>query len=89
MANKSSGKRDFGKFLNILGFIGIMLVAIALILAKIGGGELASAMTLVANAIAYLITAVAAFYYARSKQNVWYFVAFAVAVVLIIIFMIL
>lgn len=89
MTNKSSGKRDFGRFLNILGYIGIILVAVALILAKIGGGELASAMTLIANVIAYLITAVAGFYYARSKRNVWYFVAFAVAVILIVVFMIL
>lgn len=83
-------RRGLGSLLNMIGFVGIMLVAIALIFAKIfGGGTLTSAMNIIAETIAYLITAIVAYYYVRSKRNVWYFIAFAVAVILIIIFMIL
>ena len=86
----TTSRRGLGKVLNMIGFIGIMFVAIALVLAKIfGGGALTNAMNIIAETIAYLITAIVAYYYVRPKRNVWYFIAFAVAVILIIIFMIL
>lgn len=97
MANKkkttttttTTSRRGLGSIINMLGFIGIMFVAIALVLAKIfGDGDLTHALRLIANIIAYLITGIVAYYYARSKRNVWYFVAWAVAVILIIVFMI-
>ena len=93
MAKKSIGsssKREFSGLMNMLGFIGIMFIALALVLAKIfGGGQLTAALTIIANVIAYLITAIAVFYYARSRNNIWYFVAFLVAVILIVIFMVI
>lgn len=84
-------KGDFGKFLNILAYISIVLVAVALVLAKVlgwakAGQDIASAMRLVANVIAYLITAIAAFYYVRSKKNIWFTIVYIVALVLIIVF---
>ena len=83
-------KSDFRKFLNLLGFIGVILVGAALVVAKIaGGGALTSAMTLVANFIAYFITAVAAFYYVRARNKVWMYVVYFVAIIVIAIFMFL
>ena len=88
-SSSSSSRREFGGLINMLGFIGIMFIAIALVLAKIfGGGQLTSALITIANVIAYLITSIAAYYFARSRNNIWYFVAFLVAVILIVIFMI-
>jgi len=82
--------KDFKRFLNLLAFIGIITVALALILAKIASGStLGNALTIVANAIAYFITAIGAFYYAKSRGNIWYLVAYFVAIILVIVFMIL
>ena len=89
-------KGDFGKFLNLLAFIGIIMVAVALLIAKIAswingssGGSLVSALSLVANFIAYLITAIAAFYYVRSKKNIWISIVFIVALIIMLVFMFL
>lgn len=89
-------KGDFGKFLNLLAFIGIIMVAVALFVAKIAnwingssGGSLVSALTLVANFIAYLITSIAAFYYVRTKKNVWITIVFIVALIIMFVFMFL
>ncbi len=84
-------KGDFGKFLNILAYISIVLVAVALVLSKIlgwakAGQDIASAMQLVANILAYFITAIAAFYYVRSKKNIWFTIVYIVCLVLIIVF---
>lgn len=89
-SSDSSSKREFSGLMNMLAFVGIMFIAAALVLAKIfGGGQLTNALTIVANVIAYLITAISAYYFARSRRNIWYFVAFLVAVILIVIFMII
>ncbi len=88
-------KGDFGKFLNLLAFIGIIMVAVALLIAQLAnwfgssGGSLVQALTLVANFIAYLITAIAAFYYVRSKKNVWVTVVFIIALIVMFVFMFL
>ena len=84
-------KGDFGKFLNILAYVSIVLVAVALVISKIlgwakAGEDIASAMQLVANILAYFITAIAAFYYVRNKKNVWVTVVYIVSLILIIVF---
>lgn len=88
-------KGDFGKFLNLLAFIGIIMVAAALVIAQIaqwigtGTGSLVSALQLVANFIAYLIMSIAAYYYVRSKKNIWVTIIFIVALILVFVFMFL
>lgn len=84
-------KGDFGKFLNVLAYISIVLVAAALVLSKIlgwakAGADVASAVRLIANILAYFVTAIAAFYYVRSKKNIWFTIVYIVALVLIIVF---
>ena len=89
------GKGDFGKFLNILAFVGIIMVALSLLIAKIanwvgaGTGPLVSALTLVANFIAYMIMAIAGYYYVRSKKNVWVTVIYVVSLIIMLVFMFL
>ena len=71
------------------------MVAVALLIAQLAnwfgssGGSLVQALTLVANFIAYLITAIAAFYYVRSKKNVWVTVVFIIALIVMFVFMFL
>lgn len=81
MANK-----DFKGIINFFAFVAIALVGVALLLANIGlNGNISSALTLVANLLAYFITAIAGFYFVKNKNNVWYWVIYAVAIVLIVI----
>lgn len=81
-------------FVNFLAYIAIMMVAVALILgfilSKVGANStVIDAMNIIAQVIAYAITGVFAFYYAKSKRNIWFMVAYVIAIILIIIFVIL
>lgn len=77
-----------------LSYCAIGLVAIALILAKLFSAlKLSSgvvgAMELIAQIIAYSITAVFAFQYAKARKNIGWMIAFVVFVIVIIVFLVL
>ncbi len=79
---------------NFLAYIAIAFVAVALILAKVfdwigGMANVVSAMTLIAQIIAYAITAVFAFYYAKNRKKMGWMIAYVIFVVIIIVFLIL
>ena len=88
---------EFRKFLNLLGYIAVVLIALAWVLGFIfrGGASMVSlsnvtsALIFFGNLFAYFITAVSGFYYARSKRSIWYMVVYAVAIVLIVLFIVL
>ena len=84
-------KNNFSRVINFLAFIGLMLIAVVLILQKIFSGEieLIGAFRVIGESIAYFVTAVSAYFYVRSKRNVWWYVAYTVALILIILFMVL
>lgn len=82
------------KFMNMLAFIGLCLVAFALLLAKLLGvfgvsASAVSAIQMVGECIAYVVTMVYAFYYVRSKRNAWWWVAYCVSVVVVLLLIIL
>ena len=79
---------------NFLAYIAIAFVAVALVLARIFSwvglsSNLIGAMTLIAQIIAYAITAVFAFYYAKSRKSIGWMIAFIIFVIIIIVFLIL
>ena len=81
-------------FVNFIAYIAIAFIAIALILAKILGAldvssTIIVAFETIANIIAYAIAAVFAFYYAKSKKNIGWMIAYVVFVIAIIVFMVL
>ncbi|MBE7075414.1 MAG: hypothetical protein E7376_05500 [Clostridiales bacterium] len=83
-------KNNFGKVINFIAFIGLCMVAIVLILQKIfAEGELLAALRTVGESIAYTITAISAFFYVKSKRNVWWYVAYTIALVLVIVFVVI
>ena len=82
-------KNNTMKVINFIAFIGLMMVAIVLVLQKIVSGDLLNAMRVIGESIAYLITAISAFFYVRSKRNVWWYVTYTVALVLVVIFMVI
>ncbi len=82
------------RFMNMLAFIGLCLVAFALLLAKLLGvfGVSASAVNaiqLVGECIAYIVTMVYAFYFVKNKRNVWWWVAYCVSAVVVVLLVIL
>lgn len=81
-------------FVNFMAYLAIAFIAVALILGKILGAvglssTVVGALNLVAQIIAYAITAVFAFYYAKSRKHIAWMICYVVFVVAIIIFLVL
>ena len=79
---------------SFLSYIAIAFIAVALILGKILGAvglssTVVGALNLIAQIIAYAITAVYAFAYAKSRKGMGWMVAYIIFVVAIIIFLVL
>lgn len=82
------------QFVNLMAYFAIAFIAIALILGKIFSAfpklaTVTGAMTLIAQIIAYTITAVYAFFYAKSKRHIGWMIAYIVFVIAIIVFLVL
>ena len=82
------------QFVNFLAYIAIAFVAVALLLAKVFSAlnvssNLIGAFKLIAEVIAYAITAVFAFYYAKSRRHIGWMIAYIVFVIVIIVFLVL
>ena len=81
-------------FVSFLSYIAIAFIAIALILGKILdavglSSTVVNSLDLIAQVIAYAITAVYAFAYAKSRKSMGWMVAYIIFVVAIIIFLVL
>ena len=81
-------------FVNLMAYFAVAFIAIALILTKIFSAfpkliAVTNALTMVAQIIAYSITAVYAFYYAKSKKHIAWMIAYILFVVAIIVFFVL
>ena len=82
------------QFVNLLAYFAIAFIALALVINKILGAlsvgtAIAGALSLIAQIIAYAITAVFAFFFAKSKRNIAWMIVYIIAVVLIVIFLVL
>lgn len=80
--------------LSALSYGAVFCIGVALVLQfvfqKIGSGaRIADAFEIVAECLAYLVVSVHAFYFARTKRNMAYIICWAIAVTLIVIFIIL
>ncbi len=75
------------KVINFFAYVAIMFVAIAITVGTIWSqvGVLRS----IGEVIAYVITGISAFYYARSKQQPAYMICFVIASVVIVLMLIL
>lgn len=89
---------EFKRALNFMGFVATICIAVALIISLIasaisgdGGSipnfqisDLATAFAFIANILAYFITIVSGFYYAKSKRNAWFMVIQIIGTLVII-----
>jgi uncharacterized membrane protein len=78
------------KFFNALAFAALVLSGLALIVSKILGWlkvgvQFAGILSSVASSLAYIVTAVAAYYYVRTKRSVTWIVIYIVALLLVIV----
>ncbi len=88
----SSTKRvfSFRTIVNFVAYIAIFLIGVALALQVIfKNNAISDAFQMVAEILAYIIAGISAFFYARSKRNIWYLLIWIVAVILIIVMLIL
>lgn len=81
-------------FISFMAYIAIAFIAVALILGKIFAAfglssTVIGALNLIAQIIAYTITAVYAFFYAKSRKHIGWMIAYIIFVVAIIIFLVL
>lgn len=84
-----SGKtvKSAGWLTNLISFVAVICIGIALILGKIGFlSDIAGALLMIAQTIAYIVVTIVSFFYVYRKRNVWTWVAWSVAVVLIVLY---
>ena len=82
-------KSNFSKVMNFIAFVGLAIVAVVLVLQKILSGEIIGALRTIGESIAYFVTAVSAFFYVRTKRNIWWYVAYTAFVILVVVFMVI
>lgn len=87
-ANKSTRTWSVTKILDCLAYFSIMFIAIALILSLIfknSTPSVAHAFRSIGECLAYVIAIWLGFYWTRRKSNVWWFITWLVATVLIVV----
>ena len=76
-------------FVNLMAFVATCCIGAALLVGRIGVGSIAGAFSTVAEVLAYLVTAIAAFNFARARGNWVCYTVWVVCVVLIVVLMII
>lgn len=78
-------------FLSFLAFVSLIMVGIALIVSYIfqSNGGISDSLNLLANILSYVVVISSSYYYVKTKRNIWFVVAWAVAVALIVLFLVL
>lgn len=85
MSKKEDGF-SLKRIVDLLAFVALVLVAVCLVLGKIftslGG------LYRIAEALAYIVVAFSAFFYARRKKSIVFIITYIVALILVIVFFI-
>lgn len=75
---------------NFLAYVSVALIAVVLVVGKLLGwlinDNILNLLNLIAQIIAYVITAVFAFSFAKSKKSIGWMVAYIIFIVIIIVF---
>jgi hypothetical protein len=85
---KNTSNWNWRGFVNLIAFIAIFCIGVALLIGRISG-SIAGAFRTVAEILAYSVTAVSAFFYAVSRKHWAYYLIWVVCVVLIVVLMVL
>ena len=80
---------SWSRILKVMAYWSVVCIGLALILSRILPTSISGAIELVGNILAYIVVLAYSFSYAIYKRNIWYFVIWAVALILIVVFVIL
>ena len=86
---KNTSSWGWRGILNLFAYVSIVCIGLALLIGKIGGGQLAGAFRTVAEILAYTLTAISAYFFAHSRRHWAYYLIWIVCVVLMVVMMIL
>ena len=94
MGNKTTKTRtsafSWSKIFKLISFWAVIVIAVALIFSQIIRiGGIGSALQKIGNIMAYIVVLASSLSYVCYKRNVWYFVSWFVALILIVVFVIL
>ena len=82
--------RSTSVLLRFVCFIAVICVGISLLLSKVGlSGQISNALSIIAQVLSYIVLIVISSFYVVRKKNVWLWVVWAIAVILIIVGVIL
>jgi len=79
---------SWSKFFKFISFIAVIMVALSLIFSKIIP-SIGNALQTIGNVLAYIIVLVSSFHFVIYKRNIWYFVAWVVSCILIVVYFII
>jgi len=85
MSNKTSGGKNL---MSITAFVAVFCIGVSLLIGLLPLKGIASAFSQVAQILAYIITAIIAFNFVKTKRHWAYWTIWIVSVVLIIVVMI-
>lgn len=77
-------KVDWKSLLNMLAFIGIVLIGLSLFIGLVFGDNL-GLLTTIGQVIGYVVTAIVGWAFVSSKKEVWIWIVYFIAIALIII----
>lgn len=82
--------KSAGWLTNLISFVAVICIGVSLILGKLGFlSEIAGALLMIAQTIAYIVVTIVSFFYVYRRKNIWIWVTWAVAVVLIVLYYVL
>lgn len=84
----------FKKFMNMVAFVGLILVALAIVITTILGwfdvhAGVIGVFRLIGECIAYLVTAFYAFFFIRGKKNPAWAIIYAICATIVVVLLVL
>lgn len=84
------GELNAKRFFNAMAFVALVIAGVVLVLSKILGAlgvqvNLLTILNNIAYVLAFVVTAVAAFYYVRTKRSLAWTIVYIVAVLLVVV----
>lgn len=86
---KNTSNWNWRNFINMLAYVATFCIGVALLVGRLGVGSIAGAFRTVAEILAYVVTAISAFYFACSRRHWAYYLIWVICVVLIVVLMII
>lgn len=82
----TTSSKDWRKMMNLIAYVSVCIIGVCLLLGALGAsGSVLSAFATIGNVLAYCIVAIGGWFYIRNRKNVWVWVVYFVALVMIII----